>query len=66
MLKEDMDKLKDLVMNYSPNEFMKVLKTVVQDVADENSDNGLKERAKDFSRLAQTLDDITSGRPFLV
>lgn len=66
MLKEDKAKLMDLVANYSPNEFMEVLKSVVQEVADENSDNGMKERAKDFSLLAQALDDITSGRPYLV
>lgn len=66
MLKEDKDFLRNLLADYGPKEVMKALLEATAEAADEASDNGLKDDAKELSFMAQTLEDITSGRPFLV
>ncbi len=66
MLKEDKDFLRNLFNDYTPQHVMKALVEVVGEAADEASDNDLKDDAKNLSQMAQTLEDITSGRPFLV
>ena len=66
MLKEDKDFLRNLFNDYTPQLVMRTLVEVVGEAADEASDNGLKDDAKALSAMAKTLEDITSGRPFLV
>ncbi len=66
MLKEDKDFLKNLFVDYTPQDIMKALVEISAEAADEASDNGMKEDAKKLSVLAQSLEDITTGRPFLV
>ena len=66
MIKEDKEVLKELILSYSSKDFMKSLKEIVAEAADHLSDVGFKERAAELSVLAQSLEDITSGRPFLV
>ena len=66
MLKEDRDKLKELMMNYPAKDLMAELSGVAQEVADDLSDMGAKEMAKDYVRIVVSLEDITSGRPFLI
>lgn len=66
MFQEDKEFLKNLFADYSPQEIMKALVEVVGEAADEASDEGLKDDAKALSQMAKTLEDITSGRPFLV
>lgn len=65
-MKEDKDFLRNLFVDYDPKEVMKALVEVVGEAADEASDNDLKDDAKALSQMAQSLEDITSGRPFLV
>jgi hypothetical protein len=66
MLKEDKDFLKNLFADYTPQLVMRTLVEVVGEAADEASDNGLKDDAKNLTLFAKALEDITSGRPFLV
>lgn len=66
MFQEDKEFLKNLFVDYSPQEVMKTLVEVVGEAADEASDEGLKDDAKALSQMAKTLEDITSGRPYLV
>lgn len=66
MLPEDEEGLKELLILYSPKTVMRRLSILASEAADEASDHGLKEQAKDLSQMAQALEDITSGRPFLV
>ncbi len=69
MLKEDKEKLKELVMNYPANILLKQLAETVSEVADEMADlhqGNPPPIVKDYSRLASSLEDLMSGRPYLV
>ena len=66
MFREVKEFLKNLFVDYPPQEIMKVLVEVASEAADEASDNGLKDDAKALSVMAKSLEDITLGRPFLV
>lgn len=66
MFQDDKEFLKGLFVDYTPQEVMKAMLEVVAEAADEASDNGCKDDAKALSQMAKTLEDITSGRPYLV
>lgn len=66
MLPEDEEGLKELLIMYGPKTVMRRLSVLASEAADEASDFDLKEQAKELSQMAQALEDITSGRPFLV
>lgn len=66
MLKEDKDKLRELLKNYSPKEVMADLSEVAMEAADDMSDNGMKDQAKDLVKFSVALDDLILGRPFLI
>lgn len=66
MFKEDKDFLKNLLADYDPKLVMRALAEAAQEAADEASDDGLSDDAKQLSLMAQALEDITSGRPYLV
>lgn len=66
MLPEDEKFLKQLFQEYTPKLVMRRLVVAVSEAADECSDNGLSEQAKELSQMARALEDITVGRPFLV
>lgn len=58
--------LKSMLKMYSAKELMQELGEVAAELADECSDDGLKDKAKELSIFAQTMEDLVSGRPFLV
>ncbi len=66
MLKEDKDKLRELLKNYSPKEVMADLSEVAMEAAGDMSDGGMKDQAKDLVKFSVALDDLISGRPFLI
>jgi len=66
MLKEDKDKIKDLLMNYPCKEVMKQFSAAAIEVAGEVSDAGAQEMAKELVKFSVALDDLISGRPYLV
>lgn len=66
MLEQDRNKLKELFSNYSPQELISELSDVALETASELSDDGLKERAQDLVKFSVSLEDLISGRPFLV
>lgn len=66
MLQEDKEKLKQILSDYSPQEIMTQLSELAVQAADQLSDNGLKDQAKDLVKFSISLDDLISGRPFLV
>ena len=66
MLQEDKDKLKEIMMNYPAKDLMKELAGIALEVAGDVSDAGAKEMAKDYVQFSVALDDLTSGRPFLI
>jgi hypothetical protein len=66
MLIKDRQILKDILMNYTAQEVMRELSEISSDVADELSDNGFKDQAKDMVKFSVALNDLISGRPFLI
>lgn len=69
MLKEDKEKLKELVMNYPPDMLLKELASAVSEVADEMADGhegAPPPIVKRYTVMASSLEDLMSGRPFLV
>jgi hypothetical protein len=69
MLPEDKEKLKELMMNYSADVFLREMADVALEVASDLSD--LHEGcpppvAKRYTQIAVSLEDIVSGRPYLV
>ena len=58
--------LRSMLKMYSTKEMMQGLAEAATDVAGECSDNDLKEKAKELSLFAQTMEDLVSGRPFLI
>lgn len=65
---EPMDEalLKSMLKMYSTKEMMLALAETASEAADESSDDGLKDKAKELSLFAQTMEDLVVGRPFLV
>ena len=69
MLKEDKDKLKELVMNYPVKDLMKALSEVTSEVVDDMSDlheGHAPPIVKEYAQFAATLEDLAEGRPFLL
>lgn len=66
MLPEDEEVLKELFLNYSPQLIMKRLSVLALEAASDCSDNGLKDRAKELVQFSIAMEDLTSGRPFLL
>lgn len=66
MLPEDEDIVRDLFLNYSPQLIMRRLSALALEAADNFSDLQLKHRAKELVALSISLEDLVSGRPFLV
>lgn len=58
--------LKSMLKLYSTKEMMQGLAEAASEMADESSDNDLKDKAKELSLFAQTMEDLISGRPFLI
>lgn len=69
MLKEDKDKLKELMMNYSADQFLKEMAEVALEVAGDLSDlheGSPPPIAKRYTQIAVSLEDIVAGRPYLM
>jgi len=66
MLQQDRDKLRELFSNYSPKEIMADLVSIALESANDLSDNGYKQQAQDLVKFAVSLEDLISGRPFLI
>jgi hypothetical protein len=62
----DKEMLKKLFKSYRVSEVMKELSKSSLEVASDLSDDGFKDEAKELVQFSATLDDIVSGRPFLV
>lgn len=66
MLKEDKEKLRELMRNYPAKAVMGELAKIALEVASEVSDDDHSDLAKEYVRFSVALDDMISGRPFLV
>lgn len=66
MLKEDKEKLRDLLKSYSPKEVMADLSEIALEAAGDISDAGMQDQAKELVKFSVALDDLISGRPFLI
>lgn len=66
MLQEDKEKLKELLKAYSAKEIMRQFSQVALSAADDQSDDGMKEQARELVVYAVALEDLIAGRPFLV
>lgn len=66
MLQADKDKLKELLKVYSPKLVMRELSHVALEAAGDLSDDGFQKESKEMTMLSVALDDLVSGRPFLV
>jgi hypothetical protein len=69
MLKEDKEKLKELMMAYPAKDLMTALSEVALEVAGDLSDacgGHTPPIAKDYVLLGATLEEMAIGRPFLV
>lgn len=69
MLKEDKDKLKELMMSYPAKDLVEALSEVALEVAGDLSDmcgGHSTPIAKTYTQLSATLEDVAKGRPFLV
>lgn len=66
MLKEDKEKLRELMRNYPAKAVMGELAKIALEVASEVSDDDHSDLAKEYVRFSVALDDVISGRPFLV
>jgi hypothetical protein len=66
MSKEDKAKLRELMRNYPAKAVMGELSKIALEVAGEVSDDGHSDLAKEYVRFSVALDDVISGRPFLV
>lgn len=66
MLQEDKKKLKELLKVYSAREIMRQFSEVALSAADDQSDEGFKEQAKELVFYAIAMEDLVAGRPFLV
>lgn len=58
--------LKEMLKTYSTKNVMLALAKAASDLADNYVDSGMKDNAKELSLLSQSLEDLVSGRPFLV
>ena len=59
-------KLKNLLQEYSAKEVLAALSNTASDLASDFCDYGLKDKAKDLIHLSAVLDDLISGKPFLL
>ena len=66
MLLETKELLKVILRENSSKEIMKQLSSIAMDLADDFSDEGLNEKAKEMTVFSSSLNDLVSGRPFLV
>lgn len=66
MLAEDLDTLKDLLQNYSPQEVAGALAQAAIETASDLSDDGFNDKSKQLVVFAASLEDLISGRPYLV
>lgn len=66
MLLETRELLKLILKENSSKEVMRELASIAADLADDLSDEGLNEKAKEMTVFSSSLDDLISGRPFLV
>jgi hypothetical protein len=66
MLQEDELLLKELFINYPAKLVMKRLAAITLDAASDCSDVGYNDKAKELVQISVAIDDIISGRPFLV
>lgn len=66
MLQEDKDKLRELLKEYSAKEVMRDFSEIALSAADEYSDMDLKDKVKELILFAVAMEDLISGRPFLV
>jgi hypothetical protein len=69
MLKEDKETLKELMLHYPAKDLMKALSEVALEVAGDLSDlceGHAPPIAKDYTQLSVSLEELASGRPFLV
>lgn len=69
MLKEDREKLKELMLQYPAKDLMKALSETALEVAGDLSDmcgGHTPPIAKDYVQLSVSLEDLATGRPFLV
>ena len=60
MLQKDKEKLRQLLCDYSPKEIIENLATSSLEVADNFSDNGLKEKAKELVVFSYALENNIS------
>lgn len=58
MMKEDQDKLVDLIRNYSVNDLFDSLRIAYKLEADNSSDMGLKNKAVEYAAVVDILDEI--------
>lgn len=65
MWEEDKDSLKGILRDYSVQEVLRVLSEVSSELSDEMSDVGLKDKSKQLTILAVSVEDLLEGRPFL-
>jgi hypothetical protein len=69
MLKEDKEKLKELMMNHSAHDIMQAISEVAQEIADDLTDlheGNPPPIVKDYVVLSSTMEDLRIGKPFLV
>jgi hypothetical protein len=66
MFPDDKENLKRILMSYSSKELLKELVAMTLDAAGNYSDIGDSQRAKEYTNLSVSLEDLSSGRPFLV
>lgn len=66
MLQADKDKLKELLKTYTAKEVMRELSDVALEAAGDLSDNGNQKEAKEMTVFSVALEDLVTGRPFLV
>jgi hypothetical protein len=58
--------LRSMLKMYSAKEMLQGLAEAASDMADESSDNGLKDKAKELTIFAQVMEDLVVGKPFLL
>lgn len=58
MEKEDLLDLKELITEYGAREALKVFRLALQECADDYSDLGLNERAREAAEVAELLSNV--------
>jgi len=66
MLQRDQKKLFDLLSKYPTKEVMNNLVKMSFTLADDLSDQGSKEQAQELLKFAVSLEELISGRPYLI